>query len=441
MDLVLIYAQGSWGTISAVCFLLSAFFSDLILIRFWLLIAYIFLLLQGALGLPGFNNWTGFNGQIAVGIVAFAAAGCIVHTGALLLLFWDERHIRLKSEDEEQLWRLFYRRSGMNRLEFQACQKLGKWIRYKAGDVIFDVDAQDPEDCLSVSILVEGLVRFAPAGTPNDLEKAHMWLNLYSGALFSFMACNCFGIFLGFETDEMGIVVAQSDVLVFQWQFTAVEKLASGISPSTSGFWRNLLTFQMANELNRARYQAKGEKMAYSADGEPEEATYFTGGRTRDLTLPLRDWEIERFTWCDFWRWIFNSLSVVSPLGVRHNALPKSGQLARGRLQARLTLHFLRSASLSRREMSMVGGPGDRPLLPAEAVELEDEDAEVQAEMSRLRRERVCLQEEATRLGQGPLPIFPSASFPIGPPDSPAKPLSRLTSWEGGGRGDLQSGY
>ncbi len=97
-------------------------------IRFWLLIAYIFLLLQGALGLPGFNNWTNVNGQFAVGIVAFAAAGCIVHTGALLLLLWDERHIRLKSEDEEQLWRLFYRRSGMNRLEFQACQKLGKWV-------------------------------------------------------------------------------------------------------------------------------------------------------------------------------------------------------------------------------------------------------------------------------------------------------------------------
>lgn len=63
--------------------------------------------------------------------------------------------------------------------------------------MIFDVDVDQPEDCLALRILVEGLLRFAPAGTPDDPEKAHLWERLHSGALFSLMACNCFGVFLG----------------------------------------------------------------------------------------------------------------------------------------------------------------------------------------------------------------------------------------------------
>eukprot|EP00884_Botryococcus_braunii_P009882 jgi/Botrbrau1/18896/Bobra.177_2s0054.1 len=272
------YGQGSWGTVSAICFLLSAFFTDLLLIRFWLVLANYFLLLEGALGMPGLNSWISLDGVFAVGIVSFSFAGCFLHTGAFAHLLWDERKIVLKTEDDEQLWRLCYRRSGMNRLEFEACLKLGEWVHHKAGDIIFDVDRDEPEDCLALRILVEGLVRFAPAGTADDLEKPQNWEELHSGALFSLMACSCFGVFLGFEADELGVVVAQTDVLLFRWSFNAVEKMASGISPSTSGFWRNMLTFQLANELNRARYQARGQKMAYSADGEPEMPEYFFGG-------------------------------------------------------------------------------------------------------------------------------------------------------------------
>lgn len=37
----------------------------------------------------------------------------------MLRMLWDERRISFRTEDEEQLWRLFYRRSGMQRLEFK----------------------------------------------------------------------------------------------------------------------------------------------------------------------------------------------------------------------------------------------------------------------------------------------------------------------------------
>jgi hypothetical protein len=49
----------------------------------------------------------------------------------------------------------------------------------------------------------------------------------------------------GFETDDMGIVKAETPVLVFQWAFPAVQKMAQGLSPAVNGFWRNMLTFQV----------------------------------------------------------------------------------------------------------------------------------------------------------------------------------------------------
>jgi hypothetical protein len=49
----------------------------------------------------------------------------------------------------------------------------------------------------------------------------------------------------GFETDDMGIVKAETHVLLYQWPFAAVEKMALNMGPSINGFWRNLLTFQV----------------------------------------------------------------------------------------------------------------------------------------------------------------------------------------------------
>lgn len=39
----------------------------------------------------------------------------------------------MKTEDDEALWRFFYRRCGMHRLEFSKTLEAGDWVRYKAG--------------------------------------------------------------------------------------------------------------------------------------------------------------------------------------------------------------------------------------------------------------------------------------------------------------------
>lgn len=58
-------------------------------------------------------------------VLSMECAG-VLHLYGLLSLIWDDRPICFPSEDEEQMWRLFYRRSGMGRLEFKNALKLGK---------------------------------------------------------------------------------------------------------------------------------------------------------------------------------------------------------------------------------------------------------------------------------------------------------------------------
>ena len=52
----------------------------------------------------------------------------LFHLHSFLSLCWDERRVRLDSEDDEQLWRMMFRRGGMQRLEFKHAQKLGRQV-------------------------------------------------------------------------------------------------------------------------------------------------------------------------------------------------------------------------------------------------------------------------------------------------------------------------
>ena len=49
--------------------------------------------------------------------MVWAVIGIVLHGLSMVLLLWDERKIRFKTEDEEAMWRFLYRRSGMGRLE------------------------------------------------------------------------------------------------------------------------------------------------------------------------------------------------------------------------------------------------------------------------------------------------------------------------------------
>ena len=61
-----------------------------------------------------------------MGMVISTQHAGLVHLHGLLRLVWEERRVKLRTEDDEALWRLVYRRSGMGRLEFKQALDLGR---------------------------------------------------------------------------------------------------------------------------------------------------------------------------------------------------------------------------------------------------------------------------------------------------------------------------
>lgn len=68
----------------------------------------------------GYPRWQAFAvGPISVDGLVWSSICLLLHGYALISLLLDERRIKFRSTDEEQLWRFFYRRSGMGRLEMK----------------------------------------------------------------------------------------------------------------------------------------------------------------------------------------------------------------------------------------------------------------------------------------------------------------------------------
>lgn len=64
------YGAGTWGTLSSFFFFMAAVFSDLLLIRLTLTLAYVFLLIAAFMGMPA-EVW-GPSGWLPVGTVVWA---------------------------------------------------------------------------------------------------------------------------------------------------------------------------------------------------------------------------------------------------------------------------------------------------------------------------------------------------------------------------------
>lgn len=62
---------------------------------------------------------------------------------ALSRLLFEERSVTFADANDEQLWRFFFRRAGMHRVDFLEVVKRGQYRRVAKGDVIYDVTQHD----------------------------------------------------------------------------------------------------------------------------------------------------------------------------------------------------------------------------------------------------------------------------------------------------------
>jgi hypothetical protein len=156
-------------------FLASGLFNDLLVIRLCLTFAYGFLLISGVMGLPGWGEslWTG---RMSLDIVVWSILNIVVvHGSGVIRMYYDERHIDLDTEEQEMLWRFFYRHSGLSKAQFQALILPHlELTTFREGDTI---------PCLDhFYIILDGMVVFdvIHEETPHKTHK----IRLASGDMF-----------------------------------------------------------------------------------------------------------------------------------------------------------------------------------------------------------------------------------------------------------------
>jgi hypothetical protein len=315
---------GPWAQASAACFFLGGIFADILLIRVFLFMAYTFLLTQALCGLPPWPYYEA-NGTIELSAVVWSCMNLIVHGAAIWRLLYDERPIKFKTKDELQMANFLLRRGGMQPLEAKEVIRKGRFNRIRKGEHILD-----RWDCIDRAILlIDGKAHYNKASSQGERSSA----NIYSGMIFDIGLFNVFGVYIGFEKEGVNFeVVADTDCLVFEWNVFQLDDLACRCGPAVSSFCRNFILYQVASEWEFRVHAEPHGKTPRASRGDREFPDIFQGGRSRDFTEPLEDWEVRKTTIKGFFKWLWVSLAPFMPLGTRHTALPVSGINAKTRI-------------------------------------------------------------------------------------------------------------
>uniref|UniRef100_A0A383W0F0 Cyclic nucleotide-binding domain-containing protein n=1 Tax=Tetradesmus obliquus TaxID=3088 RepID=A0A383W0F0_TETOB len=364
---LVLYGTGSYGTLVNLFFTLSALFTDILIIRVWLVLAYIFLAVNVLMNFPDITVWDTNSSphKIILGTLVWTLVTLSLQLWALVILVLDELPVKL-SGDDEVLWRMFYRRCGMPRKEFQHVLKLGTWQQFKAGELVEQRDKDEPR----LYVVFKGCLHLAPreigdsaapdalprkggssatnaqqhtataSGTSKDTNSPTSPYNqqpviaIPSGTLANLYLFNLFGICIGFEkdADDKALLLAATDVTLFSWDVTALLKISSGeVSIALPAYFRSLALYLVSFEFCRLHL---GEA-PYSSSGaaEPDAAAWLRGEvQSSDFTTPLGPEELPKAKfWGAVWA-LLRSFNLTIPRGLRHVPVPKTGAMARSRV-------------------------------------------------------------------------------------------------------------
>eukprot|EP00887_Chlorella_sp_A99_P000166 scaffold13.g166.t1 len=336
---------GLWTQLANACFVISGLFGDILLIRLFLCAAYAWLLLAAATGYP---TWPRVSrpGFLSVDGIAWASVNLFFHGWNLARLLHDERRVEFRDPEAEALWRFFYRRSGMGRLEFSQSYKLARVERYRAGERVMCSRASRRR----LGLLVEGTAHFRLHDPEGKVETRGSTL-LFSGCTFDAALLSVLGVFLGLEkaADVRFTVTTDTDCTVVFWELADLTAIATRLGPAVAAFWRNFTICQAGLQWTFREHpglpplNARGTRDPPGVlDGKRLAGPSSLGScccrrscRSADFTEELEPHELPpRRTLLGTLRWLRSRFHPLLPPGVRHNALPITGALARNRLLA-----------------------------------------------------------------------------------------------------------
>lgn len=324
--------------------------SDLIMVRGCLMMAYVNILINVLTGRPSSGHWVGNVHELALDTLLWAATTLLFHGIAFSRLVRDEvYHIyaKLKTEDDKALFRMFNRTAGMHLLEFIQVRELGEWRRYKRGEVLTTHD----QSLSRAFLVVEGVVEasLTKLGDTKPFKK----LLFLSGHVFNLYVFNIFGVRIGFMDGTM-YTVAQTDCLVFTWSLNSLDVLANMRPPAVAIALRNFLLYEVCRSFN----ELEGHPLRDS-EGRVEDIDQLLAGRGRARDFRLWDFaEIQnrdlenKHVFKRAFMWLSKRFRPIPACGIQHLVtVPSYGM----KFNLRGYMLALEEALMSEQEASRTG--------------------------------------------------------------------------------------
>ena len=299
--------QCVWLILANVFFCASAFFKDILLVRLCLVLAYFNLLLQAVTGLAPFGQVVG-TGPVAIDGFCWSVFLIIIHVSALRVLVIDElRPVKLEA-DFEAMYRCFYRRCGIHRLEFKVIQDNSSKVQsFKAGDVVADDDAHAE----NLFFLVEGIVE-----TRSSSLGASSVTKAYSGHFLDTTPLNIFGVNLGSAFEARLESTALTHGKVLRIPVKRLHEMVNNSPPALGLALKNLVLFQLSMQGN-----AVSQGAFLDSSGDFEDGAFEFGAQSRDFA-EYTEGELAQMKLktspTAYLRWIWRSLGPSVPHGLRH---------------------------------------------------------------------------------------------------------------------------
>jgi hypothetical protein len=223
---VILTPSSIWVQLFSLFFFSAGIYSDLLIIRLSLSIAYTLLLLDSVLGSPLWPELI-FREHIKVDGVIWAVANMYVHISSAIRLLSDESSVDM-NEDQEALWRLFYRTGGLSQKVFY--RSIVKDMTMKT----FQATENIPTDKFFY-IIHRGTVQLQvfDGKTIISSRKAQ------SGQIFDFQDLNLLHDTEGIQKHQSSVVHAITPVVVFRFPRDRMADIAN--HPDTKAIWQQLL--------------------------------------------------------------------------------------------------------------------------------------------------------------------------------------------------------
>ena len=297
-----------WMQLASLCFTLSGIHTDLLIIRFFLFVAYIMLFINTVLGSPLWPDVKN-TGYIPLDGLFWSVTGLYVHGASLLNLILDERPVEL-SEDEAALWRMFYRTGGLSaRLYKNIVSPYVQVVTFEAGE---EIPVED-----FFYILYKGDVHLRCYNKDGVLKSEREFL--HSGDMFDM---KYLGMFAEdhFFCDHSIACESRTKSTLFCFSRADMKKIAQ--HHLVKSVWQSLLINNLSAILEKYM-----EKQA-NFSGDPED--------TDRIFRPLEDWELPKsdmagsgsalkYPWDHFWNSLHRQFSPPWPLGNHLSGIRQTG--------------------------------------------------------------------------------------------------------------------